>query len=107
MSKRLTAVPPQVIATMGHQSWVRTDTTSVSSASRNRAFLGAMLFMLSDSILAWNKFRDPTGLKRPDIPHAKLWVMITYYAAQVFIGLSVVGEKKKGEKQTGAKSKGD
>ncbi len=41
-------------------------------------FLGALLFICSDSILAYNRFRFP-------VPWADLWIMITYGAAQFMI----------------------
>ena len=41
-------------------------------------FAGALLFMLSDSLIAINKFMMPVG-------HAELWIMGTYIAAQYFI----------------------
>ncbi|MCR4765777.1 MAG: lysoplasmalogenase [Bacteroidaceae bacterium] len=37
--------------------------------------LGATLFVVSDFILAWNKFVSP-------IDHASWWIMVPYYAAQ-------------------------
>ena len=40
--------------------------------------LGASLFMLSDSLLAMDRFVSP-------LPYAGLWVLSTYYAAQAFI----------------------
>lgn len=43
---------------------------------------GALLFTLSDTMLAWNAFAQP-------LPHARLVVMTTYYSAQVLISLSV------------------
>ncbi|XP_068383909.1 lysoplasmalogenase TMEM86B isoform X1 [Eschrichtius robustus] len=42
---------------------------------------GALLFTLSDAVLAWNIFVHP-------LPHAHLVVMTTYYAAQTLIALS-------------------
>ncbi len=39
---------------------------------------GAILFMLSDSMLAINKFLEP-------IKYAGVWIMLTYLAAQLFI----------------------
>ncbi|XP_004777095.1 lysoplasmalogenase isoform X2 [Mustela putorius furo] len=42
---------------------------------------GALLFTLSDMVLAWDTFVQP-------LPHARLVVMITYYAAQLLITLS-------------------
>jgi|JI8StandDraft_1071087.scaffolds.fasta_scaffold329112_2 alkenylglycerophosphocholine/alkenylglycerophosphoethanolamine hydrolase len=38
-------------------------------------FVGAMVFMLSDGLIAWNKFIDP-------IPESRLLIMTTYYIAQ-------------------------
>ena len=35
---------------------------------------GAIVFLISDAILAWNRFRKP-------LPRGDLWVMATYYAA--------------------------
>ncbi|MBR5053832.1 MAG: lysoplasmalogenase, partial [Bacteroidaceae bacterium] len=45
------------------------------------AALGALLFLVSDFILSWNKFTER-------IPHASLYIMTTYYAALLllFIG---------------------
>ena len=39
---------------------------------------GALLFMLSDSLIAINKFRVP-------LPAAGFWIMITYLAGQYLI----------------------
>ncbi|MCV6630906.1 MAG: lysoplasmalogenase [Flavobacteriaceae bacterium] len=47
------------------------------------ALIGAALFAISDSLLAWNKFYAP-------ISHAGIWVMSTYALAQFSIVLSVV-----------------
>jgi uncharacterized membrane protein YhhN len=49
-----------------------------------RSFLhvaGALIYVVSDSLIAWNKFHAP-------VPHADLLIMVTYYAAQ---GLLVAG----------------
>jgi sterol desaturase/sphingolipid hydroxylase (fatty acid hydroxylase superfamily)/uncharacterized membrane protein YhhN len=45
--------------------------------------LGACIFMLSDSLIAINRFVAP-------LPLAGLWVLATYYAAQLLIVLHVV-----------------
>ncbi len=45
------------------------------------AALGATLFVISDACLAWQKFRGTYVL-------ASLWIMATYYAAQLLIVLS-------------------
>jgi uncharacterized membrane protein YhhN len=47
------------------------------------SFAGAILFLLSDFIIAFDKFRFP-------IPYSHALIMITYYAAQLGISLSVV-----------------
>ena len=46
------------------------------------AIIGALLFMFSDSVLAIDRFVI-------DIPYRDAFVMITYYAAQVFIAASI------------------
>lgn len=43
------------------------------------SFLGAVLFLISDSLIAINKFITP-------IPFAHLWIMILYYLGQWGIG---------------------
>lgn len=53
------------------------------SPASSRAFLGAVLFMISDSILAIHRFVRP-------VPGRKIWVMATYYGAQVLIASSCV-----------------
>lgn len=46
-------------------------------------FAGALLFVISDSVLALDKFRGP-------VPDARGIVMVTYYAAQMLIALQIV-----------------
>jgi uncharacterized membrane protein YhhN len=46
------------------------------------AFAGALLFMASDGLLAFNRFVKP-------IPRAQLAILGTYFAAQTLIALSV------------------
>lgn len=48
--------------------------------------IGASLFYLSDAILAWNKFRTK-------LTWGEYGVMITYYAAQYLIALSILLHK--------------
>jgi len=51
--------------------------------SRNwHAMVGAILFAVSDSILAWNKFVS-------NVPASGIWIMLTYFAAQLFIAGSI------------------
>lgn len=62
-----------VISTMGWTSW-RTKSTY--------AMIGATLFIISDSVLALNKFTVA-------IPAAGEIIMITYYSAQILLALSI------------------
>lgn len=62
-----------VILTMGWTSW----------RTNNRfAILGAILFIISDSILALNKFTL-------EVPSSGMLIMGTYYAAQLLFALSI------------------
>ena len=54
------------------------------STSALAAMLGAVLFLLSDSTLALNKFRAPVN-------QSSVIVMSTYWAAQLLIAWSVRG----------------
>lgn len=47
-----------------------------------RAALGGALFLVSDALLAIDRFHAP-------LPAASLWVLVTYWTAQVLIALSV------------------
>ncbi|WP_243042071.1 lysoplasmalogenase [Dyella sedimenti] len=51
------------------------------------AAVGALLFMLSDTLLAWNRFRLA-------IPLSALWILATYYAALWCLARSVHGTGK-------------
>ena len=65
-----------VICIMGltaRKRWKRTDNTSFWYVMS-----GALMFMLSDTLLAFNKFSSP-------IPQADLWIMSTYIIAQFLI----------------------
>ena len=55
--------------------------TSISNKSKLFAIVGAIFFLISDTILAINKFNSP-------IKYGKTYVMITYYLGQTFIGAS-------------------
>lgn len=46
------------------------------------AITGSILFVISDSILAWNRFVS-------DIPYSSVLIMTTYYTAQFFIAHSL------------------
>jgi uncharacterized membrane protein YhhN len=56
----------------------------ISQESFRWVFFGALFFMISDSILAVNKFADP-------IPNAGFWIMSTYCLAQYLIVRGVKG----------------
>lgn len=55
------------------------------------AAIGALLFVISDSVLAWNKFVEP-------LPSAGLMIMSTYFAAQLFLAGSISGSLLRGDK---------
>ncbi len=62
-----------VILTMGWTAW---------RTKSNYAMIGAILFIISDSVLAVNKFTVA-------IPAASEIIMITYYGAQILLALSI------------------
>lgn len=75
-----------VLASMGGQalgraSWLRQQGDG-RAASARYAGIGAMLFMLSDSLLAWDRFHTA-------LPLASLYILATYYAALWLIARSV------------------
>jgi uncharacterized membrane protein YhhN len=75
-----------VLATMGGQalgraSWLRKQ-GDIRAVSARYAGAGAVLFMLSDSLLAWDRFRTA-------LPLASLYILVTYYAALWLIARSV------------------
>lgn len=69
-----------IILTMAWRAWVRWGISDGKGALL--AALGAVLFVASDALLAYNRFAKPLRV-------APLWVMSTYYAAQWLIALSV------------------
>ncbi len=56
-------------------------------------FVGVLLFILSDSMIAINKF-NPQGIS---IPNGRVWIMLTYLVAQYLIGTRCffISEKEK------------
>lgn len=58
--------------TMLRNSWLPFNAVAVSA--------GALSFLISDSILSWDRFVTP-------LPSARLWTMITYHLAQFLIVL--------------------
>jgi uncharacterized membrane protein YhhN len=75
-----------VLTSMGGQAMVRARSFSMIGDPRTRgarlAAIGALTFMLSDSLLAWNRFHAA-------IPGATLWVLSTYYLALWWFACSV------------------
>ena len=65
-----------VILTMVVTAFSRRNLTSFESFQH--VFIGSVLFVLSDSILAINAFKNP-------LPYAGVFIMLTYTAAQLFI----------------------
>ena len=70
------AVYVVVIALMAAQAIGRA--AVLGDRTARQVALGACFFMLSDSLLATNRFVQP-------LPLAQVWVLATYYAAQAFI----------------------
>lgn len=58
-----------------------------NSSSFARVFGGAILFMISDSLIAINRFLEP-------LPKAGLWIMITYVVAQYLIVTGLLKHKE-------------
>lgn len=75
-----------VILSMATTAFVRKGI--VNSLSYNLVFVGAIFFMISDSILALNKFYQP-------IPLSNISIMLTYALAQFLIVLGILKLKKK------------
>ena len=68
-----------IILVMGWRAWERWSQTSEKTALF--AFAGAVLFIISDSVLALNRFREPFVI-------ARALNLSTYFAAQWLIALS-------------------
>ena len=74
-----------VILTMATSAYLRTD--NVGKQSFQFVFIGALLFLISDSILALHKFHKPIIL-------ANISIMITYALAQFFIVIGILKQEK-------------
>jgi uncharacterized membrane protein YhhN len=72
------------LAAMAAQAavWWRTASGSADERLARAAAIGGLLFMVSDSLLAINKFALP-------LPFASLWILATYWAAQWCIASSL------------------
>jgi uncharacterized membrane protein YhhN len=73
-----------VLATMGGQAVARAwwHARDAQAGPAQWAAAGALLFMLSDTLLAWNRFRLA-------MPLSALWILATYYAALWCLARSV------------------
>lgn len=91
-----------VLSAMGAQALGRAWFHAGDALARpaRRAAIGGLLFMLSDSLLAWNRFHSA-------LPLTTLWVLGSYYAALWFIARSVAQDEAAvvtGLVQTGGKT---
>ena len=77
------AVYVLVIATMAAQAWGRAK--HLGTPSSLWLAWGSVAFMVSDSLLAYDKFVSP-------LPVAGLWVLATYYLAQAWIVTGRMGD---------------
>lgn len=64
------------------RAWMKNAATPSAPTSARWAAIGAVLFVISDSVLAWDRFGG-------GLPAATLCVLSTYYAAQYCIARSV------------------
>lgn len=82
-----------VLATMAGQAvgraWQHAVLVDALVLPARRAALGAVLFLVSDSLLAWDRFRHA-------LPLSALWVLGTYYPAIGLIAWSVARESGRG-----------
>lgn len=62
-----------IIALMAYTAW---------RTKQRWLIIGSILFLISDSILAWNRFIT-------DIPYSTVFIMTTYYSANYFIATSL------------------
>jgi len=69
------AVFVYMIALLGMSAMALNRYKTVSSVSFNLVFYGSLLFVISDTLIALNKFLIP-------IPNDRIFVMSTYIAAQ-------------------------
>jgi sterol desaturase/sphingolipid hydroxylase (fatty acid hydroxylase superfamily)/uncharacterized membrane protein YhhN len=76
MLKAAVAAYVTVISLMAAQAWGRASV--LKDAASRWVTLGACIFMVSDSLIAINKFVSP-------VPLSSFWILLTYYAAQMLI----------------------
>jgi uncharacterized membrane protein YhhN len=77
-----------VLASMGGQAVVRERQHAADelATSAHWSMMGALIFMLSDTLLAWDRFRFV-------IPLSTVWVLVTYYTAMWCLARSVRGSR--------------
>lgn len=73
-----------VILSMAISAYLRQG--SVPKFSFNFVLIGAVLFLISDSLLAINKFYEP-------LPHSNISIMFTYAFAQLFIVFGLLKQR--------------
>lgn len=78
------------LTAMAWNSWRTLQSTGQVNWIQYSAVAGAVLFLISDGLLAFNRFKTP-------LPHAGFWIMLTYIAAQYLI---INGIIKSGSKHT-------
>ncbi len=65
------------------------------SPSNRYIFAGAVCFVLSDSLLAFDKFHTP-------LPMASVWIMSTYLAAQGLLSVGILNQNKRQQESPAA-----
>lgn len=73
-----------IILTMSTAAFLRRG--KVNAISFNLVFFGAILFMISDSLLALNKFYEP-------LPWSNISIMLTYALAQISIVFGILKQR--------------
>lgn len=79
----LRSLPADMVLPVVVYALVLTCTLWRGLARGGAAGWGSLLFTVSDSVLAWSTFVGP-------LPHSRLVIMTTYYAAQLLLALSGV-----------------
>lgn len=74
-----------VISAMLFSAWATLFRPEWSNAARACLIVGATLFFISDSLLAWNRFVKPFAA-------AKLAVIVTYHLGQIALALTLLAQ---------------
>lgn len=73
-------------ATLAVMGWLAIEhALTTGNVMHGSAFIGTFLFIVSDSILAMNRFVSP-------VKAAPAWILGSYYSAQYLIALSTIGQ---------------